>query len=135
MRPLSILAVLMLFGCSSSNNLSSGNSDGSTDLSGVSQNSDLTVEPDLGGPGASCMTACDCQSGLSCNQMGTCEAVAQGMVYCCERTCPTGNFCQSMDGTFMMCGGGRDGGFMRPDGGGRRDGGMGRDGGGRNRDM
>jgi hypothetical protein len=133
MRPLPILVALMLFGCSSSN-LSSNNGDGSTDANNMSM-MDLTVEPDLGGPGASCMTACDCLAGLACNQMNQCEAVAQGMVYCCERSCPTGSFCQSMDGTFMMCGGGRDGGFMRPDGGRPRDGGFGRPDGGRNRDM
>jgi hypothetical protein len=123
----------MLFGCSSSN-LSSSNGDGSSnDLTGNMSMMDLTVEPDLGGPGAPCTTACDCLAGLACNQMNQCAAIAQGMVYCCERTCPAGDFCQSMDGTFMMCGGGRDGGFMRPDGG-RPDGFM-RGDGGRRRDM
>ncbi len=127
-----MLATLLLLGCTSSNNLSSG-SDASTDLSSL-QSIDLTVVPDLGGPGATCTTACDCMPGLSCGMGMTCQQLMQGNVYCCESSnCPDGSFCQSgVDSSFMMCGGGRDGGmFMRGDGGMRgRDGG-----GGRNRDM
>jgi hypothetical protein len=131
----------MTIGCSSNNNLNSGNGDGGGDGGGQQQSQDLSAGIDLGGPGAACTTACDCMPGLACN-MGMCEQDPQGAIYCCESgMCPTGDFCQSQAGDFMMCGAvGRDGGMMgRRDGGGfgGRDGGGlgGRDGGGGRRDM
>jgi hypothetical protein len=83
---------------------------------------------DLGGPGAGCQTACDCQAGLACAR-GSCQALGRGLLYCCESAdCPSGSFCQSQSGGFQTCGGGPGpggGGFGGRDGGPRRDGGRG----------
>src|SRR5260370_10717041 len=67
---------------------------------------------DLGGAGATCKTACDCEAGLAC-RMGTCGMSNLGPVYCCDAgQCPAGNFCQSATGGFSQCGssGGGNGG-------------------------
>ncbi len=86
----------------------------------------------LGGQGAMCKTACDCQPGLACRQ-GMCGASNIGKIYCCDSSdCPAGNFCQSSTGGFSQCGstggggpGGGTGGF-----GGGGSGGFGGGGGG-----
>jgi hypothetical protein len=70
---------------------------------------DLAVSPDLakplGGEGAMCASACDCQAGLACFQK-LCTVSMLGSVYCCESmNCPSGMFCQSgTDGSFKRCG-------------------------------
>jgi hypothetical protein len=91
-----------------------------------------TGTPDLGGPGASCNSVCDCRAGLIC-LMSTCQKNPLGvMIYCCESSdCPAGSACESQAGGFQQCGGNGGGGFGGFGGGGRPDGGrrMPRDGG------
>jgi hypothetical protein len=85
----------------------------------------------LGGVGATCTTACDCQSPLACVQ-GKCMKLQFGQIFCCEAECPMGQFCQSKDGGFGQCGsaGGGGGGFGGGGGGGFGGGGGGGFGGG-----
>lgn len=74
---------------------------------------DLAMAPPdlaLGGLGAACKTACDCQPGLAC-LVGKC-ANGKAPVYCCpEKPCPQGEMCEAPDGTAGKCGGARDGGL------------------------
>jgi hypothetical protein len=80
----------------------------------------------LGGTGAMCKTACDCQPGLAC-RMGSCGMSNIGPVYCCDSAnCPANNFCQSSSGGFAQCGStGGGGGFGGGPGGGGGGGGFG----------
>ncbi len=117
MRRVLILISLGWLGCTSpltisTDDASAGGGDGGVGGGGMMSSSDLApAGPDLGGAGATCTTACDCQPGLAC-VMGACTASMIGMLYCCESaTCPTGSYCQSMAGKFQMCGGGGIGGF------------------------
>jgi hypothetical protein len=134
MRHLLIALSFAWVGCTSPLNNpdnSAGDGGGSADGGGVGGGGggDLAVAPDLGGSGAACKTACDCQPGLACF-MGACTMSQLGSLYCCESaTCPMGSYCQSMSGGYQMCGGGPigppdgggmhhgDGGFHPPDGG------------------
>jgi hypothetical protein len=124
------LLLLLTIGCTTANDgLQNGNPDGMKSGAMLDMTA-VAVTPDLGGPGAACMTACDCQPGLACGRNMTCQQSMRGMIYCCESsTCPMGSFCQSSMGQFQMCGGGggtTGGGFGGRDGGFRRDGGFGR---------
>ena len=85
----------------------------------------------LGGTGATCKTACDCQPGLACRQ-GMCAMSNIGMIFCCDSgDCPAGSFCQSSTGGFAQCGSsggggtGGGGGFGGGPGGGGGGGGFG----------
>ena len=84
----------------------------------------------LGGTGATCRTACDCQPGLAC-RMGTCGMSNIGPIFCCDDTasCPAGSFCQSSMGGFAQCGS-SSGGSGGTGGGGGFGGGPGGGGGG-----
>jgi hypothetical protein len=73
---------------------------------------------DLGGSGATCKSACDCEAGLAC-RMGTCGMSNLGPVYCCDSgQCPAGSFCQSATGGFAQCGSSGGGGSGGGNGGG-----------------
>jgi hypothetical protein len=85
----SLFALVFVVGCGNSNPSSYTIPDGGASLDGH-------IDPVPG-----CMTACDCQPGLSCEN-GKCSAGTK--TYCCEATtCPTGNACQSTNGTFGTC--------------------------------
>jgi hypothetical protein len=63
-----------------------------------------------GPPGAMCKTACDCMTGLACFQ-NTCQPTQMFQLFCCtSMDCPSGQVCQSADGSFGTCGGGTTGG-------------------------
>lgn len=111
MRQLLVATLLVVAGCAADGlPLESGNGPGPGG-SAV----DMAKAPDLGGAGAKCTTACDCQPGLACRQ-GTCGKASFGPVYCCDSNdCPSGNVCQSKTGGFAQCGGTSGGG---PGGGG-----------------
>ncbi len=69
----------------------------------------LDMAKPLGGPGASCMTACDCVSGLACTT-GSCMTLQLGAMCCCESgDSPSGNVCQSVMGNLDRCGSGAGG--------------------------
>jgi len=110
---------------------------------GGSGNHAVDMAKPLGGNGATCKTACDCEPGLAC-RMGTCGMSNIGAVYCCDSgMCPAGSFCQTSMGGFQQCGspgggtggtggtgggfggGGGGGGFGGGPGGGGSDGGLG----------
>jgi hypothetical protein len=123
-----LLPLMLTLGCTSANDglMNSGNTDGMmSKKDGFTDMTAVAVTPDLGGPGAACMTACDCMPGLACGRNMTCQMSMRGMIYCCEDTanCMNGSFCQSSTGQFGMCGGGTTG-FGGRDGGMRRDGGF-----------
>jgi hypothetical protein len=126
MRILLVLVVLSAVGCNSGNDGLGVGGGGGADGGGGGDDAAVTADlamptPDLGGSGAACKTACDCQTGLACF-MGACTQSPVGMLYCCESaTCPSGGYCQSMSGQFQMCGGGP---IVKPDGGFHFDGGI-----------
>ncbi len=60
-----------------------------------------------GGKGTKCSSTCDCATGLACFQNQCTNGMLMGVtLYCCDNTasCPDGQFCQSEDGSFGMCG-------------------------------
>ena len=71
---------------------------------------DMSHPRDLGGAGAKCTTACDCEAGLACLQ-GACTKSGGFSVYCCDdANCPPQNICQSKAGGFSQCGSSMGGG-------------------------
>lgn len=89
---------LFAYGCGGSDDSYPNNpavSDAGTNLDGH-------LGGDNNNNGATCATACDCQPGLAC-QNGHCVSGASN-TYCCEAsTCPSGQTCQSMNGSFSQC--------------------------------
>jgi len=140
MRHLVVVALLALGGCTAQgvpiDNSGSGGNAGSGGSGGGHAGGPDMAKP-LGGDGASCTSACDCEPGLAC-RMGTCGTSPIGMIYCCDSSdCPTGNICQSSSGGFSECGanggggtGGNGGGPGGGTGGGPGGGGGGFPGGG-----
>jgi hypothetical protein len=126
MRHLVAASLLFLAGCAAQGiPLEDGTGGGGSGGGGSHASSPDMAKP-LGGMGATCKTACDCEPGLAC-RMGTCGASNIGKIYCCESMdCPAGNFCQSENGGFGQCGAGGNGGT----GGGGFGGGPGGGGGG-----
>ncbi|MDB4965986.1 MAG: hypothetical protein JWN44_1675 [Myxococcales bacterium] len=128
MRQLLVAFVLVVTGCTTQGlPIDNGSGTGG----GVGGNGggavDMARPRDLGGTGAKCMTACDCQAGLACRQ-GTCGMSQVGPVYCCdEGQCPAGQFCQDQQGGFGQCGqsGGTGGGSGQGGGPGGGGGGQG----------
>lgn len=123
MRIASLAAVLLAASCTGSNPEYMPGGDGAAavvidggapslpvpDLAMIPAAPDLGRAPDLamptgGGAGASCKTACDCQSGLQCGWNGQCTK-AWTSVYCCDAAmCPKGSTCQSKSGQWSQCG-------------------------------
>ena len=123
MRQLAVVALLALAGCTAQG-LPIDNSPGSggNGSGGGAGSGAFDMAKPLGGNGAKCTSACDCEPGLAC-RMGTCGTSPIGMIYCCDSgDCPTGNICQSSSGGFGQCGGnggnGGGGGFGGGPGGG-----------------
>jgi hypothetical protein len=115
--------ILVVAGCAArglpiDNGGGGGGSGGAGGGGGSGAVADMTPPRDLGGSGAKCMTACDCQPGLACLQ-GICTKSALGPLYCCDGMCPPNGFCQKSSGGFGFCPGTSfDFGFSFPDGGG-----------------
>ena len=119
MRQLLVASVFVILGCAAQGlPIDNGNGTGgggAGNSGGGGGPADMSRPRDLGGTGAKCTTACDCQAGLACRQ-GTCGMSPIGPVYCCdEGQCPAGQFCQDQQGGFGQCGqsggGGGGGGF------------------------
>ena len=138
LRLVALSSLLALAGCGATQLPNTGAGDGVSieDMAGGNGgNGGSGGGQDLGVVGSSCMSVCDCQSGLICNR-GMCEKNNFGvMLYCCgSKDCPSGSVCQSATGGFGQCGGtggpggggGGGGGF----GGGGSGGGFGGGGGG-----
>jgi hypothetical protein len=123
MRQLLVASLLVVAGCAAQGlPLEDGTGGGGGSGGGASVGPDMAKK--LGGQGATCKTACDCEAGLAC-RMGTCGTSNIGMIFCCESSdCPAGSFCQSSTGGFAQCGanggggGGGGGGFGGGPGGG-----------------
>jgi hypothetical protein len=132
MRSLVVALVLALAGCNAQGlPLDNGGGSGATGGTGGGTGGgsvDMSRPRDLGGQGATCKTACDCQPGLACTQ-GTCRQSMFGQIFCCDSgDCPAGNICQSSSGGFAQCGQGGSGGTGGggfPGGGGGGGGGFG----------
>src|SRR3954471_4920516 len=108
MRPFFAATLLLLAGCSAQG-LPIDDSTGGGGGTGGGSSVDM-AHRDLGGNGAACKSACDCEAGLAC-RMGTCGMSNLGPVYCCDSgQCPAGSFCQSASGGFSQCGSGGTGG-------------------------
>ncbi|HEY2746197.1 MAG TPA: hypothetical protein VGL86_16295, partial [Polyangia bacterium] len=102
MRHLVVAFVLALGGCSAQGLPIDNSGSGGNGSGGHSGGVDM-AKP-LGGNGAACTSACDCEPGLAC-RMGMCGTSQVGMIFCCESDdCPTGNICQSSSGGFSECG-------------------------------
>jgi hypothetical protein len=141
MRHLVAVTLLLFAGCAAQglplDDGTGGNGGGAG--SGGANGGGADMAKKLGGNGATCKTACDCEPGLAC-RMGTCGMSQIGMIYCCDSMdCPAGNFCQNSMGGFAQCGssggngggpGGGGGGFGGGPGGGTGGGGDGFGGGG-----
>ncbi len=79
-----------------------GGGTGGGDMAGTNP-VDGFVITDGGVAGTTCTSACDCMPGLGCFA-GKCAA-ATNPIYCCGSTsCPSGDICQSMNGTYGRCG-------------------------------
>ena len=95
----SLLCLLVVVGCRSNNIDTLPFPDGGANLDGH-------IDNNPGGNGSTCITACDCQPGIGC-QNGRCAAGGAN-TYCCEAsTCPAGSSCQSSSGNLR---------FVKPDG-------------------
>ena len=126
MRQIVLASLLVLAGCAAQGVPLDESNGGNAGTGGGAGSAGVDMAKPLGGMGAMCKTACDCQPGLAC-RMGVCGASNIGKIYCCDSTdCPAGNFCQSSMGGFSQCGAGGTGGF----GGGGFGGGPGGGGGG-----
>ncbi len=105
MRHFLATVVLVLAGCAAQGlplDDSTGGNGGGGGGSGHGNAADM-ARP-LGGTGAKCTTACDCEPGLACRQ-GMCGMSQIGAIYCCDSNqCPAGSFCQSSMGGFAQCG-------------------------------
>src|SRR5215471_17052282 len=129
MRQLFLASLLLLAGCAAQgvpleDGTNGGGGSGAAGGGSGGAHGGVDMAKMLGGQGATCKTACDCDPGLAC-RMGTCGASNIGKIYCCDSgDCPAGNFCQSSMGGFAQCGssggggGGGNGGFGGGPGGG-----------------
>jgi hypothetical protein len=129
MRALVLAVVIGVSGCGGTSPTGSGGNGGNGGSAGGGGGGSHM----LGGSGASCTTACDCQPGLGCNQ-SKCGNGAAPAYYCCDTlaSCPGGSACQSASGALAHCGdgsGGSGGGGGGGSGGGGGGGGMNPDGG------
>jgi hypothetical protein len=124
-----VLAVLFAVAGCAAQGVPIDESGGSAGASGGNGSRADMAKP-LGGDGARCTTACDCQAGLACRQ-GMCGMSNLGAIYCCDRgDCPAGSFCQSTSGGFAQCGSPTGGGGGPGGSGGGPGGGSGGAGGG-----
>ena len=133
MRHIVLATLFVLAGCAAQGLPLDDSTGGGGGTGGTGGSHGVDMARPLGGTGATCKTACDCQPGLACRQ-GMCGMSNIGPVYCCDSSdCPAGNFCQSSTGGFAQCGspggGGTGGGFGGGGGGGGFGGGPGGGGG------
>ena len=104
MRHIVLAALFVFAGCAAQGLPLDDSTGGNGGTGGGGGNHTADMARPLGGTGAMCMTACDCQPGLACRQ-GQCAMSNIGQIFCCESTdCPAGSFCQSSMGGFAQCG-------------------------------